>query len=225
MPRARRIIPCDAAMHVICRGNNRQNVFLNESDKLKYYTLLRELKDVNKVDIFHYCLMDNHVHIIIFPKPENTLSKFMKQVNLSYFCYYRKRYDYLGHLWQGRFRSNIIEIDSYLLQCGKYIELNPVRAGIVNDPGQYRFSSFSYYSRGKPDALISPSPTYLGLADSISLRQKQYIDFVVDKNIINSRELSKKLYIGSLNFVSKLQGQYLIRNRREASGRPSRTRN
>jgi putative transposase len=225
MPRARRIVPYNAALHVICRGNNRQNVFFNEGDKLKYYTLLRELKDENKVDIFHYCLMDNHVHIILFLNPENTISRFMKQVNLRYFYYYRKRYGYFGHLWQDRFRSNVIEIDSYLLQCGKYIELNPVRAGMVSAPGQYQFSSYNFYSRSKPDSLINPSPTYLGLADSASLRQKQYIDFVVERDIINSRELSRKLYIGSPSFVNRLQEYYLIKNRREASGRPPKSGN
>jgi len=225
VPRTKRIIPCNAALHVICRGNNRQDVFHCDSDKLKYYTLLRELKEENRVDIFHYCLMDNHVHIIIFLKPENTLSKFMKQVNLSYFHYYRKLYGYFGHFWQDRFKSSIIEIDSYLLQCGKYIELNPVRAGMVTDPGQYRFSSYNFYSRSKPDALISPSPAYLGLADSASLRQKQYIDFVVDRDIINSRELSKKLYIGSPGFINKLQEYYQIKNRREARGRPPKSGN
>lgn len=225
MPRSKRIIPCNAALHVICRGNNRQFVFHNDSDKLKYYTLLRELKEENRIDIFHYCLMDNHVHIILFLKPENTVSRFMKQVNLSYFHYYRKLYSYFGHFWQDRFKSNIIEIDSYLLQCGKYIELNPVKAGMVSDPGQYRFSSYSFYAKGKQDSLITPSPAYLALADSVQLRQKQYVDFVVDSDIINSQELARKLYIGSQNFISKLQEYSQIKNRREVRGRPPKEEN
>ncbi len=220
MPRSKRIIPCNAALHAICRGNNRQIVFHNDSDKLKYYTLLKELREENRVDIFHYCFMDNHIHLILFPKSENTLSRFMKQVNLSYFHYYRKRYGYFGHFWQDRFKSNIIEIDSYLLQCGKYIELNPVRAGMVSNPEQYRFSSYSFYAKSEPDSLISPSPAYLGLADSTLQRQKQYIDFVVNNDIINSSELSKKLYIGGQDFISKLQEYYRIKNKREVRGRP-----
>ncbi|MFA5090038.1 MAG: transposase [Candidatus Omnitrophota bacterium] len=224
MPRTKRIIPCNAALHIICRGNNRQIVFHSDNDKLKYSTLLKELKDENRVDIFHYCLMDNHVHIVLFIKPENTLSKFMKQVDLSYFHYYRKRYGYCGHFWQDRFKSNIIEVDSYLLQCGKYIELNPVRAGMVSDPGQYRFSSYSFYAKNKPDALITPSPAYLDLSDMALRRRKQYVDFVVDSDIINSRELGKKLYIGSRDFINKLQEYYQIKNRREARGRPPKER-
>jgi putative transposase len=222
MPRIKRIIPFNAALHVICRGNNRQNIFHNDNEKLKYYTLLRELKEENKISILHYCLMDNHVHLILLLNPASLLSKFMKQVNLTYFHYYRKMHGYFGHLWQDRFKSNIIEMDSYLLQCGKYIELNPVRAGIVDYPWQYRFSSYNFYAKSKADALITQNPAYLGLSDSDESRQKQYVDFVIDSSIINSDLLAKKLYIGSEAFINKLQEYYLIRNRREERGRPSR---
>lgn len=133
MPRAKGIIPENVVLHVINRGNNRNTVFHNDNDKLRYYTLLKELKDDNKIDIFHYCLMNNHTQIILNLNPGSTLSRFMKQLNLTYFHYYRKRYGYCGHLWQDRFKSNIIDLDSHLLQCGKYIELNPVRAGILVD--------------------------------------------------------------------------------------------
>lgn len=180
MPRPKRIIPCDAALHVISRGNNKQNIFHSDNDKLKYYSLLRELKLENKIDLFHYCLMNNHIHLVLYLNRESTLSKFMKQVNLSYFHYYRKHYGYSGHLWQGRFKSNVIKTDSYLLQCGKYIEMNPVRAGIVSHPTQYNFSSYSHYADGKLDSLVTPSPEYLGLSGSPALRQKQYAAFILE---------------------------------------------
>jgi len=144
----------------------------------------------------------------------------MKQVNLTYFHYYRKAYGYFGHFWQDRFNSNIIETDPYLLQCGKYIELNPVRAGIVSHPAQYPYSSYRFYAEGRPDSLITPSPAYLGLTDSAADRQKQYVDFVVDGNIINSEALKRRLYIGSESFVKELQDYYKIKNRREIRGRP-----
>jgi len=185
--------------------------------------LLRELKDENKIDIFHYCLMNTHIHIILNLNPDSTLSKFMKQLNLTYFHYYRKKYGYSGHFWQDRFRSNIIDMDSYLLQCGKYIELNPVRAGIVNHPEEYLFSSYNYYANSKPDGLITLSPVYLGLSDSAKIRQEQYVDFVVDSSIINSNILKKKLYLGSQIFINRLQEYYNIRNRREYNGRPAKT--
>ena len=185
MPRIKRIIPCNSALHAICRGNNKINVFHTDNDKLRYYTLLNELKYENKIDVLHYCLMDNHVHLILNLNPESKLSKFMKQV-----------------------------------QCGKYIELNPVRAKMVSYPAEYHFSSHNFYTKGKLDSLITPSPAFLGLSDSAASRQKQYIDFVVDSSIINSGELEKKLYIGSQAFISKLQEYYQIKNRRNNRGRP-----
>jgi putative transposase len=222
MPRTKRVIPYNAVLHVVSRGNNRQKVFHSENDKLRYYTLLKQLKEENKLDILHYCIMDNHVHLILKLNTESSLSKFMKQLNLTYFCYYRKLYNYIGHLWQDRFKSNIIELDSYLFQCGKYIELNPVRAGVVDHPSKYLFSSYSFYARGKTDTLLTPSPIYLGLSDSAISRQKQYIDLVIDDNMINSKMLRKKLYIGSKTFVNQLQEYYKIKERRDNRGRPSK---
>lgn len=222
MPRIKRIVPSDAALHVYCRGNNRNNTFCSDNDKLKYYTLLSELRDENKIDILHYCLMDNHLHLIVHLHPQSSLSKFMKQANLTYFHYYRKIYGYFGHFWQDRFKSNIIEADSHLLQCGKYIELNPVRAGIVSHPADYLYSSYRFYAEGRPDSIITPSPTYLGLADSAISRRKHYIDFVVDGDIINSEVFKKNLYIGNQPFINRLQECYKIKNRREARGRPPR---
>lgn len=220
MPRTKRVLALDAALHAICRGNNRQDVFRTENDKLKYYNLMRELRHEDRIDILHYCLMDNHIHAILMLNPNSLVSRFMKQLNLTYFHYYRKLYGYFGHFWQDRFKSNIIEKDTYLLQCGKYIELNPVRAGIVCHPEQYLFSSYNYYAKGKPDSLITPSPVYLGLSDSAASRQKQYIDFVVDESIINSRVIEKKLYIGSQDFIDKYQQSCGIKNRRGVRGRP-----
>jgi len=225
MPRTKRVIPLGAALHVICRGNNRQPVFREENDKLKYYTLLRDLKLENRIKIFHYCLMGNHMHAVFSPEENNTLSKFMKQVNLTYFHYYKSKYGHFGHLWQDRFKSNVIEMEAYLIQCGKYIELNPVRAGMVVHPGLYAFSSYNFYASGKKDSLITPSPMYLGLSESESLRQQHYIDFVIDSDIINSNELDKKVYIGSKGFAAKLQEQYKIGNNRPKSGRPPKQNN
>jgi putative transposase len=146
----------------------------------------------------------------------------MKQVNLSYFSYYNKTYGYSGHLWQGRFKSNIIDTEVYLMQCGRYIELNPVRAGIVKLPEEYRFSSYNYYARGIPDRIITTSPAYIGLADSSVQRRKQYIEFVTDNSIINSEKLIKNLFIGSQAFIKKLQDYYGIENEGLKRGRPKR---
>jgi len=224
MPRSRRFIPVDSALHIMCRGNNRQNVFNNDSDKLYYWRLLNELKDENKINIFHYCIMDNHVHLIVWVSCVSKLPKFMKQLSLSYFNYYKKLYGYWGHIWQGRYKSNVIEADSYLLHCGKYIELNPVRAGIVNLPHEYVFSSYKHYSFGHSDALISDSPAFLGLADDSLKRQKQYIEFVIDNDIINKDRLVREAFIGSKDFVKKLRQYYDIKETNSKGGRPKKAK-
>lgn len=220
MPRVRRFIPVDSALHIMCRGNNKQNIFNNDSDKLYYWRLLDGLKDENKINIFHYCIMNNHVHLIVWVSCASKLSKFMKQVNLSYFNYYKKLYGYWGHIWQGRYKSNIIETDSYLLHCGKYIEINPVRAGIVTQPCEYAFSSYKHYSLGYPDALISDSPIFLGLADNFPERREQYIAFAVDSDIININSLAKQAFIGSKDFIRKLRQYYGIKETNSRGGRP-----
>ena len=222
MPKIRRIIPVNAAMHLINRGNNRQYIFNNDADKLRYYSLALELKEENNITIFHYCLMDNHPHLIIWLNDESRLSKFMKQLSLSYYDYYKKTYGYSGHLWQGRFKSNIIDTDSYLLQCGKYIELNPVRARMVILPQDYLFSSYNFYAYGKPDSLLTQSPVYLALSDSQEARRKQYVDFAVDSSIINSGQLRKQQFIGSNDFIHKLENLYGVKNELNRRGRPKK---
>ena len=222
MPRHARLIYADTPLHITCRGNNRQDIFNREEDKLYYHSLLKNLKIDNRVDIFHYCIMTNHVHLILYLSRQSNLPRFMKQLNLSYFVYYKKIYGYCGHLWQGRFKSNLIDTDSYLLQCGKYIELNPVRAGIVTGPEAYRFSSYRYYAYGEFDPLITPNPAYLGLANDDEGLRKQYVAFVVDSSIINTQSLQAQLFIGSDTFIRKLEEYYRIRNTSLQRGRPKK---
>lgn len=225
MPRKRRFAPVDSALHIMCRGNNRQNIFNNDSDKLHYWSLLKALKEENNIDIFSYCIMDNHIHLIIWISCASNLPKFMKQLNLSYFSYYKKSYGYWGHVWQGRYRSNVIASDSHLLCCSKYIELNPVRAGIVKTPEDYAFSSYRHYALGHQDGLISDSPVYTGLADDSAGRRQQYIAFVVDGDIINADRLAGQAFIGSLEFISKLRQYYGIKEYNPKGGRPRKPRN
>ena len=222
MPRTKRLAPVNSALHIMCRGNNRQNIFNREEDKDYYYRCLCNLKDGNKIRIFNYCFMDNHLHLLVWLDSKSNISRFMKQSNLCYFNYFRKAYGYCGHLWQGRFKSNIIDTDSYLLQCGKYIELNPVRAGIVKVPEDYRYSSFNHYTKGQCDSLITDSPAYIGLSDNAQERMKHYMEFAVDENIINAKRLAKQRFIGSEYFVRNLQDYYAINNENLERGRPKR---
>lgn len=221
MPRTRRFIPpSDAALHVTARGNNHLHLFQVDLDKAYYLKVVKELKEENNLDIFHYCLMSNHVHMLIWLRQGSNLSRFMKQVQLRYFNYYKATHGYTGHLWQGRFKSNLIGTDSYLLQCGKYIELNPVRAQMVAMPEAYRFSSYRYYACGYSDPIVTSSPLYTSLANDPQERRKQYIAFVVDASIMNTRSLQAQLFIGSDTFIDKLEEYYHIRNTSQQRGRP-----
>ncbi|MGE5197398.1 MAG: transposase [Deltaproteobacteria bacterium] len=179
MPNVERLVPVNAAMHIMCRGNNKQNIFHGDRDKFEYYSSLVNYKEENQVSIFHYCIMNNHVHLVVRLAEKTTVSRFIKQVNLSYYNYYKKIYDYAGHLWQARFKSRIIDTDVYLLQCGKYIELNPVRGGLVKSPKEYLFSSYNHYACEKYDPIITDSPMYLGLSDSKKKRTEEYINYIV----------------------------------------------
>lgn len=219
MPRTKRLVFPDAAMHIMCRGNNRQSVFNSDEDKFYYLNLLKKFKDENLIDIFHYCLMGNHIHLIVWLNVLSNISKFMKQLGLSYFNYYKKTYGYDGHLWQGRYKSNIIENDSYLLQCGKYLELNPVRAGITAVPQDYAFSSYRSYAYGYHDKIITNNPVYMGFSDNEEVRRQRYIDFVVDEDIIKKQSP----FIGSEVFIKNLNEFYGIKHEKLMRGRPKKT--
>lgn len=164
--------------------------------------------------------MDNHSHLMVWLNNDSRISRFMKQLNLTYFSYYKNKYGYSGHLWQGRFKSNIVDTDCYLLQCGKYIELNPVRAGIVNLPEQYKFSSYRCYAEEEFDSIVSFNPAYLALSDYPEKRRKQYVEFVLDGSILNKSILESQLFVGSDKFIKRFEECYGVRNTRQKVGRP-----
>jgi putative transposase len=125
--------------------------------------------------------MPNHVHFLVGIDEQSNLSNFMKRLNLKYFYHYRKRRTYVGHLWQDRFKSKLIDNDAYFIQCGKYIELNPVRAGIVETPEDYEFSSYGYYAFGRADRLIDEDLFYHGLGQTPQQRQCAYRKMLINE--------------------------------------------
>ncbi|MCK4912113.1 MAG: transposase [Candidatus Omnitrophica bacterium] len=181
MPRQAREIPLTGYLHIISRGNNKRKIFRYERDKKQYYLNLKKLNQQDKVNICHYCLMSNHIHLLVEIRQGSNLSRFMKRINLKYVYYYQRKYTYCGHLWQGRFQSKIINDELYLIQCGKYIELNPVRAGSVASPEDYPFSSYRYYGFGRKDSLITPNPLYRDLSARQDKRQRLYRNLVLEE--------------------------------------------
>jgi len=161
MPRTARIVPKDHVYHILTRGNNRQDVFKQERDYKKYLEILRRYKEKYGFRLYHYILMSNHVHLVLDTiERGGTLAEIMKGINLSYGQYYKSKYGHIGHFWQDRYKSIVVSKDEYLLACGSYVELNPVRAKLVEDPKDYRWRSYPVYAFGKQDPIIDQHPIY-----------------------------------------------------------------
>jgi len=183
MPRSPRLLLSLSYYHVMTRGNNLNRIFRCDNDYLKYKELISEYKKIHPFDLFHYCFMPNHTHFLIRTKDASDFSTFMKKLNLSYFYHYKKHYGWTGHFWQDRFKSQPVGKDEYFIQCGKYIELNPARAGIVKDPDNYKYCSYSYYADGKEDNLITEDIFYDQLGKTPSERQENYKRMIIDEII------------------------------------------
>ena len=140
MPRIARTLADNQIYHIINRGNCRESVFHDNYDYEKFLRLLIESKEIYALKIYAYCLMPNHFHLVIYTKYANFLSQAMHWISSSYVRYYNKRYNLSGHLWQGRYKSFIVQEDTYLLVLLKYVEVNPKRARIVKDCIDYKYS-------------------------------------------------------------------------------------
>lgn len=146
MPRQARLVLENVCYHVIARGNQKNSVFRDEEDYRHCLTLLARYKTRFEAKIYGWCLMNNHMHIVA---ESNKLSRFMHGLNLSYAQYFRYKYKTIGHFWQDRFKSYVIQKDRYLLNCITYIEYNPVRAKIVLRPEDYEWSSYNIRVLGR----------------------------------------------------------------------------
>ena len=171
MPTLTRAFVDHACYHITTRGNQKQTVFREEEDYKKYLGVLKKALRKHSICLYSYCLMQNHVHLLIEPESGRTISKFMQWINRGYTVYFNAKYGTVGHLWQGRFRSKPILKDGYLINCACYIEANPVRAGLVDDMIKYEWSSYAErcFSSGKgtiDDILVEnrleDSPVILG---------------------------------------------------------------
>jgi len=144
--------------HIIARGNQKQNIFMEWDDREKYMNILCHYKKKYHFWLYSFCLMANHIHLILEPNNlRGTISQIMQGINLMYCQWFNAKYNKNGHLWQGRFKSYLIQKNEYLMHCINYIELNPVRAGIVESPLEYTWSSYKYRILGiKNEVLDTP---------------------------------------------------------------------
>lgn len=174
MPRKPRFFIPGLATHVVQRGNNRQAIFFEHSDYKVYLSLLDEACDRFSCAIHAYVLMTNHVHLLGTPTEKTSVSKMMQYLGRCYVPYINRKYSRSGTLWEGRFKATIIETSGYLLACYRYIELNPVRSGMVQHPGEYPWSSFLKNGLQLDDHLITAHSEYLNLGETSAKRASNY---------------------------------------------------
>jgi putative transposase len=226
MPRTARVAPNEQVYHILTRGNNRKDVFKEEKDYEKYGDILRRYKEKYGFRLYHFVFMRNHIHLVLEPaEGGGSLAEIMKGVNLSYAQYYKKRYGHIGHFWQDRYKSIMISKDDYLLACGSYVELNPVRARIVEDPKHYRWSSYNVYAYGRNDTLIDRHPIYEGLSPDDTGRQKRYREFVKgmlkDRNALKG-EMDKRVIYGNADLIKEMTAAYEVKPVIREKGRPKK---
>jgi len=161
MPRVAREKCGNSIYHICVRGNNKQDIFLDNEDREEYLKRVRNYEERYKMQIYAYCLMTNHVHLLIYDNNQD-ISKFMQGLSLSYVKYFNKKYERTGHLFQDRFTSVMMKNDMQLMYVSRYIHLNPVRANIVKKAKDYRWSSYSVYEVGKDKNNIVDCTFLLG---------------------------------------------------------------
>ena len=174
MPRRPRIELAGMPQHLVQRGVNRSPCFFAEEDYHCYLHWLKEAAAKWRCAIHAYVLMTNHVHLLLTPSDVHGPAKLMQSVGRRYVQYVNRHYRRTGTLWEGRFKSSAVQAETYLMLCQRYIELNPVRAGMVNDPGQYRWSSYRSNGIGQDDGLITTHPVYLAQGLESEARRAAY---------------------------------------------------
>ncbi|MFH1837449.1 MAG: transposase [Candidatus Omnitrophota bacterium] len=178
MSRLPRVFADNAVYHILQRGNNKRILFFSDDDHKYFLQLIGRYKRKYPIELYHYCLMPNHIHLLLKIISKEHLPKFFQGLFQSFQFHHRKKYGYCGSLYQNRYKSLLINSDAYLLECGRYIERNPLRAKLVSSLNEYPWSSYRFYSEGVPNKLITPCPAYLSLAKTCKKRQKIYKEYV-----------------------------------------------
>ena len=178
MARLPRLTLAEQPHHVIQRGNNRQAIFVDNADREMLLGLLGENAAHFGIALHAYVLMDNHYHLLATPASADGLPLWMQAVGRRYVRYFNDRHGRTGTLWEGRYKSTLIQTDRYLLTCMAYIDLNPVRAGIAAEARDYPWSSHAHYAGLRHDKLLTPHPLYWSLGNTPFAREAAYAELV-----------------------------------------------
>lgn len=212
--------------HVIQRGNNRQPIFASAEDRRMLLDLLHENASRHGVALHAYVLMDNHFHLLATPNALEGLPRMMQAVGRTYVRYFNDAMSRSGTLWEGRYKSTLIQTDRYLLACMAYIDLNPVRAGMVPQAQDYSWSSHAHYTGRHIDKLITPHALYWGLGNTPFAREAAYSELVHAGVSAAQREsLTQSVLhgwaLGEPDFLSDLQNKTSRRAVKTRPGRPT----
>ena len=225
MPRRPRVVLPGVPLHLIQRGNNRQVCFVADDDYRLYLDYLKEFAGSTGCAVHAYVLMTNHVHLLISADGGDAPGALMKALGQRYVQYFNRTYRRSGTLWEGRYRSCLTQTEDYLLACQRYIELNPVRAGMVEHPADYRWSSYRANAQGEEDALVTPHEVYLALGNTTEPRLAAYRELFrceLEPGLLNQiRQASNGNFaLGSVRFAEEIAAALGRRVTPGKSGRP-----
>jgi len=211
--------------HVILRGNNRQEIFRNTADYQRMLDLCEQHSREQGVDIHAYVLMTNHVHLLLTPQKDLSLPKMMQSVGRNYVQVFNRVHGRTGTLWEGRYRSTLVQSERYVLACMVYIDLNPVRAHMVAQPEDYVWSSYGHYAGKRTDRLITPHALYWGLGNTPFAREAAYAELVhagiqADQQRALTDATLRGWALGDAKFLAGLKAQTPRRLSKDRAGRP-----
>jgi putative transposase len=197
-------------LHIILRGNNREPIFANDEDCQFFKEALIDAVKKHGLSIHAYVFMTNHIHLLASPISEESVPKTLQSVGRRYVQYFNFRYQRTGTLWEGRYRATIVEAESYLFECMRYIELNPVRAGMVMHPREHEWSSYLANAEGRADALVTQHRLFKSLGADVELRREGYRALVttpmdVDMLKVIRESTNKGWAMGSGRFKDKVE--------------------
>ncbi len=207
MARLPRFVIVDQPQHIIVRGNNREPIFYADDDYQFYLETLKKACSKHQCDIHAYVLMTNHVHLLITPHKNDGLSKVIQMLGRYYVQYFNHSYQRTGTLWEGRYKATLIDSEHYALACYRYIEMNPVRANMVNHPAEYPWSSYAYNALGKANELVVEHTLYKRLGANSQLSCEAYralFDVAIpQKTIEEIREATNKSWVLGSDFFKE----------------------
>jgi putative transposase len=212
-------------LHIVQRGNDRSDCFRRDGDYMLYLLHLRELADKLGCEVHAYCLMTNHVHLLLTPPSGDACAVLMRNLGQRYVSRFNRSYQRTGTLWEGRFRSFLVDSTGYLLACYRYIEQNPVRAKMVRTPADYPWSSYHANAGRRPDPLVTPHADYLALSEDPDRRYLEYCELI--ENTLEITEIEKirdatlsGMPLGSEAFKARVEIDLGRELRRKGPGRP-----